>query len=97
MDAITVFLQGHLSEEIYMEQPDGFNDGSGRVCRLKKVIYELKQSGREWKRLKNTLKSFGNKKLSYGCVFLRILQSRSNIRNLRKRYYYFLEGCQIER
>lgn len=60
MDAVTAFLQGSLSEEIYMEQPDGFNDGSGRVCRLKKAIYGLKQSGREWnKRLKSTLKSFG--------------------------------------
>lgn len=62
MDAVTAFLQGNLSEEIYMEQPDGFNDRSGRVCRLKKTIYGLKQNGREWnKQLKNTLKSFGLK------------------------------------
>lgn len=62
MDAVTAFLQGHLSEEIYMEQSEGFDDGSGRVCRLKKAIYGLKQSDREWnKRLKNILKSFGLK------------------------------------
>lgn len=42
-----IYIQGHLSEEIYMEQPDGFNDGSDRVCRLKKAIYGLKQSSRE--------------------------------------------------
>lgn len=57
---VTAFLQEDLSKEIYMEQPDGYNDGSGRVYRLKKAIYRLKQSGREWnKRLENTLKSFG--------------------------------------
>lgn len=42
MDAVTAFLQGDLSEEIYMEQPDGFNDNSGRVCKLKKSIYDFK-------------------------------------------------------
>lgn len=63
MDAVTAFLQGDLTEEIYMEQPEGFGDGSGKVCRLKKAIYGLKQSGREWnKKLESTLKSFGLRK-----------------------------------
>lgn len=31
-------LKGDLSEEIYMDQPEGFNDGSGRVCKLKRTI-----------------------------------------------------------
>jgi len=31
-----------------MIQPEGFDDGSGRVCLLKRCIYGLKQSGREW-------------------------------------------------
>lgn len=48
MDAITAFLQGELSEEIYMEQPPCFVDGKKRskVCRLKKALYGLKQSSR---------------------------------------------------
>lgn len=32
MDAITAFMQGDLAEEIYIEQPEGFNDGTNRVC-----------------------------------------------------------------
>jgi len=31
-----------------MEQPEGYNDGTSQVCQLKKTLYSLKQSGREW-------------------------------------------------
>lgn len=46
MDAVTAFLQGELSEEIYIQQPESFHDATNRVCKLKKAIYGLKQSGR---------------------------------------------------
>jgi len=49
-----------MKETIYMIQPEGFYDGSGRVCLLKKCIYGLKQSGREWYfRLSYLMKSIG--------------------------------------
>src|SRR5258708_15775785 len=32
MDIKGAYLNGKLNEEIYMRQPDGFNDGTGRVC-----------------------------------------------------------------
>lgn len=48
MDAVTAFLQGDLSEEIYMQQPEGFSNGSNEVCRLKKTLYGLKQASRIW-------------------------------------------------
>ena len=47
-DIKTAFLHGQLAEEIYMSQPEGYDDGSGRVCRLKKGIYGLKQAPRQW-------------------------------------------------
>ncbi|CAI7811201.1 unnamed protein product [Closterium sp. NIES-53] len=38
MDVTTAFLNGVLEEEIFMAQPEGFDDGSGRVLRLKKAL-----------------------------------------------------------
>jgi len=38
-DVSTAFLNGILEEEIYMEQPEGFNDDSGKVCKLYKSLY----------------------------------------------------------
>lgn len=48
MDVKTAFLYGAIQEEVYVEQPHGFKDGTERVCRLKKALYGLKQSPRVW-------------------------------------------------
>ena len=50
MDVVSAFLHGNLSEEIYMEQPDGYviAGKENLVCRLKKSLYGLKQSPRCW-------------------------------------------------
>lgn len=48
MDTVGAYLNGELQQEIYMWQPKGFDDGSGRVCKLRLALYGLKQSGREW-------------------------------------------------
>ncbi|CAI7839426.1 unnamed protein product [Closterium sp. NIES-54] len=48
MDVTTAFLDGVLEEEIFMAQPEGFDDGSGRVCKLKKALYGLKQVPLQW-------------------------------------------------
>lgn len=47
-DISTAFLNGDLKEEIYVEQPHGFTDGTRKVCRLKKGLYGLKQAPRAW-------------------------------------------------
>ena len=50
LDVKTAFLYDDLKEEIYMSQPMGFKI-SGKeniVCKLKKSLYELKQSPRQW-------------------------------------------------
>ena len=50
MDVKTTFLNGDLSEEVYMSQPEGFeaNGKDNMVCRLKRSIYGLKQASRQW-------------------------------------------------
>ncbi|KAE8663181.1 Germin-like protein subfamily 1 member 17 [Hibiscus syriacus] len=50
MDVKTAFLHGDLEEQIYMRQPEGFTQLGNEhlVCRLKKSLYGLKQSPRQW-------------------------------------------------
>ena len=50
MDVTSAFLNGTLSEEVYMKQPEGFIEKGKEnlVCKLKHSIYGLKQSPRCW-------------------------------------------------
>ena len=50
MNVKTAFLYGNLKEEIYMNLPEGYRK-VGKVARLLKCIYGLKQSAREWYKL----------------------------------------------
>lgn len=72
MDAVTAFLQSELQETIYMKQPEGYADGSDRVCLLKKSIYGLKQAGRQWNlKLNDVLQKYGLQRSKFDpCVYL---------------------------
>ena len=50
LDVNNVFLQGHLSEDVYIAQPPGFvdKDNPTHVCKLKKAICGLKQAPQTW-------------------------------------------------
>jgi hypothetical protein len=50
MDIKSAFLNGPIKEEVYVEQPPGFEDQEypNHVHRLQKVLYGLKQAPRLW-------------------------------------------------
>lgn len=47
LDVPQAFTQAVLHEDVYMEMPEGF-EVDGMVCHLKKSLYGLKQSPRNW-------------------------------------------------
>jgi hypothetical protein len=50
MDVKTAFLNGFIEEEVYIEQPQGFevSDRETHMCLLRKALYGLKQAPRAW-------------------------------------------------
>jgi len=49
MDVDTAFLHADIQEEIYIKPREGFALPEGINCfKLKKALFELKQSPREW-------------------------------------------------
>lgn len=72
LDVKSAYLYGNLNEKIYMSQPKGYEvGGPNQVCLLKKSIYGLHQSGRQWNiELDNILKSIGFRNNSWcNCVY----------------------------
>ena len=65
MDVKSAFLNGILNEEVYVEQPKGFEDphAPDHVYKLEKALYGLKQAHRAWyERLFQFLVSHGYKR-----------------------------------
>lgn len=83
LDVKTAFLHGELEEEIYMHQPEGFvvKGKEDHVCRLKRSLYGLKQSPRQWyKRFDNFMLKHGFSRSEYdSCVYLRSCKDGSLI------------------
>lgn len=43
----SAFLNGDLKKNIYMEQPEGSNDDSDRILKLKNSLYGLKHASKD--------------------------------------------------
>ncbi|KAE8715970.1 hypothetical protein F3Y22_tig00110156pilonHSYRG00076 [Hibiscus syriacus] len=75
LDVKTAFLYGVLEETIYMDQPDGYCtlETKDKVCLLKKSLYGLKQSPRQWyKRFDEFMLRIGFARSSYdSCVYMK--------------------------
>lgn len=75
LDVTTAFLNGHLKENIYMSIPEGFvNESNGKVLKLKRAIYGLKQSSLVWyEKVKDCLCNLGFKISNLEpCLFTKI-------------------------
>jgi Reverse transcriptase (RNA-dependent DNA polymerase) len=48
MDGETAFLHGELDEEIYMDSPKGLPNANNKCVKLKKALYGLVQSARQF-------------------------------------------------
>ena len=78
MDVKSAYLNADIDAEIYVDQPEGYckqsDNGSKLVWKLKKSLYGLKQSGRNWNELFHTfLSSDGFKQsLSDTCVYTKL-------------------------
>ncbi|KAJ9564698.1 hypothetical protein OSB04_000664 [Centaurea solstitialis] len=75
MDVKTTFMNGKLTEDVYMEQPEGFEDPNNpnKVCKLLKSIYGLKQASRSWNlHFDERIKEFGCAKSEFEpCVYIK--------------------------
>ncbi|KAE8734764.1 hypothetical protein F3Y22_tig00000715pilonHSYRG00142 [Hibiscus syriacus] len=75
LDVKTTFLHENLEEEIYMLQPEGFEEKEKKnlVCRLNKSLYGLKQALRCWyKRFDSFIMCLGYNRLNaYHCAYFK--------------------------
>jgi len=54
------FLYGKADKVIYVKQPPGHDDGTGRVCKLNRALYGLKPAPRIWEEtLRSSLLGLG--------------------------------------
>ena len=76
MDFTTAYLNGVLTETIYMQPPPGFNtSGTNKVWLLLKAVYGLNQAGRVWRITLNDfiMKELGFKRLiSDQCIYTKV-------------------------
>ncbi|XP_057996557.1 uncharacterized mitochondrial protein AtMg00810-like [Hevea brasiliensis] len=73
MDMKNAFLNGDLSEEVYMQPPPSYDHPPGKVCHLQKALYGLKQAFRAWfAKLSSTISKLGFSSSSFdSAIFIR--------------------------
>ena len=84
LDVKSAFLNGEIEEEVYVDQPDSFlKEGKeDHVLKLKKSLYELKQTPRAWNyKLDDTLNHFS--------VLLKVLVAKQCIHQAAKNIDYW--------
>ncbi|GFX23122.1 retrovirus-related Pol polyprotein from transposon TNT 1-94 [Trichonephila clavipes] len=72
VEITNAYLYANLDTVIYMKKPTGYEIDNNKVCKLRKAIYGLHQSGRQWfLELENKLIKLKFKKLEWvNCVYM---------------------------
>jgi hypothetical protein len=72
LDIDTAFMYAAIKEDVYIRQPIGFDDGTSNVCHLRRCMYGLKQSPREFTEvLRDWLVSQGwHQLMSDPCIYI---------------------------
>lgn len=92
LDVPQAFTQAGLKETVYMEMPAGFEQ-PGMVCRLKKSLYGLKQSPRNWYQL---ISKFIKKKLGFrACVSDPCLFTKRSRTGKQILLFLFVDDMQV--
>ena len=85
MDVKSAYFNAPIDREIYIQQPEGFEkcdkNSNELVCKLKKSLYGLKQSGRNWN---NTLHTYlvsekFSQSLADQCVYVKVTEANGEI------------------
>ena len=80
MDVKTAFLNGNIDETICMVQSENFESNHSKqlVCRLKRSIYSLKQTSRQWyRKFDQVITSFGFTENTIDqCIYLKFSGSK---------------------
>ena len=78
LDVAQAFVRAKLDAEIYMKLPDGCGDMSGKIVRLNRSLYGLKQGGRQWAGLLvETVVEFGmEQRRTDPCVFRMVVDGQ---------------------
>jgi len=66
MDVVTAFLNSKVDGDIYMALPQGIEADKPQICKLRKLLYRLKQAPRLWyEHIDHFLKSLGLQRCEY--------------------------------
>ena len=82
VDVKSAFLNGVLENDIYMQQPPGFEEMTPQhVCKLKKSLYGLKQAANVWNKALHNVLIKGNFKQNSAdpCFYTKYLVEEGNI------------------
>lgn len=76
MDVTTAFPNASLDDEIYMQQPEGYetSKGSDLVCKLNKSLYGLKQAPLAWNQRVDTVSRISGfiRNRAENCLYFKI-------------------------